>query len=100
MCYLVTQILNAIFYSHSVDNSYLPSASLLPADFEFSFGQVSRLVGAGSDGNEATDGSTSSDIGVGIVLNIISSANFLTADTNITVTVSGGTATGMPVSSL
>ena len=70
------------------------------ADFEFSFGQVSRLVGAGSDGNEATDGSTASDIGVQIVLNIVSGANFLTADTFVTVAVSGGTATGMPVSSL
>ena len=95
--YLVTQILNAIFYSHSVNNSYLPSASLLPADFEFSFGQVSRISGAGSDGNEATDANTPSDIGVGIMLNIVSTANFLSADTNVTVTVSGGTATGMPL---
>ena len=93
--HLVTQILNVIFHSHSVNNSYLPSASLLPADFEFSFGQVSRTMGTGRDGNEATDANTPSDIGVGIVLN--TTANFLTGDTNVTVTVSGGTATGMPL---
>ena len=77
---------------------FLPSASLLPADFEFSFGQVLRIVGAGSDGSEASDANTPSDIGVQIVLN--TTANFLTAITIVTVTVSGGTATGMPVSSL
>ena len=72
----------------------------MPADFEFSFGQVSGIVGAGSDGNEATDANTENVIGVGIVLNIVSGANFLTADTNVTIAVSGGNATGMPVSSL
>ena len=57
------------------------------AAFQFSFGQVSRT------GDEATDGSGTLDIAVPVVININPSSVLLSADTIITVSVSGGNAT-------
>ena len=56
--------------------------------FQFSFGQVSLT------GDEATDGSPTLDVAVPVVINIIPPNALLSADTIITVSVSGGNATG------
>ena len=66
------------------------SAPLLPAAFTFSFGQVSRT------GDEGTDGAPSSttDIQVPVEITIDPPSAFLSADTIVMVSVSGGSATG------
>ena len=66
----------------------------MPAAFTFSFGQPSR------NGNEATDGALSSttDIQVPVVITIDPPDAFLSADTIVMVSVSGGSATCMSIS--
>ena len=54
------------------------------AAFQFSFGQV-------TNGSEATSGV---DIAVRVIINIIPPTAFLPTDTVVTISVSGGTATG------
>ena len=61
--------------------TYFPPFS---AAFQFSFGLV-------TDGSEATSGV---DIAVRVIINIIPSTALLPTDTVVTVSVSGGTATG------
>ena len=62
--------------------------AFLPAAFQFSFGLIPR------SGDESTDGPTTLDVAVPVMVSIInSSTNLLTADTVITVSVSGGNAT-------
>ena len=55
--------------------------------FRFSFGQVSRT------GNEARDGSGTLDVAIAVVINIDPPTYLLSADTVITVSLSGGNAT-------
>ena len=55
--------------------------------FRFSFGQVSRT------GDEATDGSGTLDVAIPVVINIDPPTYVLSADTVITVSLSGGNAT-------
>ena len=55
--------------------------------FRFSFGQVSRT------GDEATDGSGTLDVAIAVVINIDPPTYLLSADTVITVSLSGGNAT-------
>ena len=55
---------------------------------QFSFGQVSGT------GDEATDGSPTLDVAVPVVINIIPPNALLSTDTIITISVTGGNATG------
>ena len=60
----------------------------MPAAFTFSFGSVSRI------GDEGTDGPTTQDIIVPIVITIDPPTDFLLVNTVVMVSVSGGNATG------
>ena len=63
----------------------------LPTAFQFSFGPVSRI------GNEATDGSSTLDIAVPVMISINPPSDLLSAETIVTVTVTGGSATGRSI---
>ena len=59
----------------------------LSAAFQFSFGPVSGT------GNEATDGSSTLDIAVPVMISVNPPDGLLSAETIVTVTVTGGSAT-------
>ena len=65
--------------------------SFLPAAFQISFGPVSRI------GNEATDGSSTLDIQVPVMISINPPTTLLSAETIVTTTVTGGSATGRSI---
>ena len=71
----------------SIYRSSIYFSSVL-AVLQCSFGPVFRA------GNEATDGSTTLDIGVPVFAEIIPPIALLPTDTVVTVSVSGGNATG------
>ena len=62
--------------------------SSLPAAIQLSFGPASRT------GNEATDGLSTVDIVIPIVINISPPTTLLSADIVVTISVLGGSATG------
>lgn len=63
----------------------------LPTAFQFSFGPVSRI------GNEATDGISTLDIAVPVMISTNPPDSLLSAETIVTVTVTGGSATGRSI---
>ena len=65
--------------------------SFLPTAFQISFGPVSRI------GDEATDGSSTVDIIVPVMISINPPTALLSADTIVTITVTGGSATGRSI---
>ena len=62
--------------------------SFLPAAIQLSFGPASRT------GNEATDGLSTVDIVIPVVININPPTTLLSADIVVTISVLGGSATG------
>ena len=62
------------------------------ADIQFSFGTVSPV--SPSDGTEATAGQSVLDLAVPVIITINPSTSFLQSDTIVTISVSGGSATG------
>ena len=66
--------------------------SSLPAAIQLSFGPASRTAG-----NEATDGLSTVDIVIPIVINISPPTTLLSADIVVAISVLGGSATGRSV---